>query len=190
MTSKIRSNIFDTAALIIIDVQQGFSDPRWGKRNNPNAESNIALILERWRKTKRPLYHIKHDATEPNSTLRADRPGNKIKDIVAPKGHERVITKTVNSALIGTPLEAELREYGTETLVIVGLTTDHCISTTVRMAGNLGFTVYVVSDATATFERHGFNGKHYTAEAMHEHALVSLQDEFATITTTEEVVKD
>ncbi len=172
-------------ALIIIDVQKGFDEPKFGIRNNPFAEENIAKLLKAWRKAKRPVFHIKHDSTEPNSPLRPYLSGNEIKDIVKPKMNEPLIVKNVNSAFIGTDLEKRLRENEIKTLVIVGLTTDHCVSTTVRMASNLGFKVYVVSDATATFDRKGFTGKHYSAEEMHELAMVSLQNEFATIVDTQ-----
>lgn len=175
-------------ALIIIDVQKGFDEPNWGIRNNPFAEANIAKLLYAWRLAKRPVFHIKHDSTEPNSPLRPNLPGNEIKDIVKPKGNEPLIIKNVNSALIGTDLEKRLREKGITTLVILGLTTDHCVSTTARMAANLGFKVHVVSDATATFNRKGFNGKNYSAEEMHEMALVSLQNEFATIIDTKSLM--
>ncbi len=35
------------AALIIIDVQEAFDEPRWGHRNNPDAEANIARLIRR-----------------------------------------------------------------------------------------------------------------------------------------------
>ena len=188
--NKKKLKINQNTALIIIDVQKGFDEPKWGVRNNFFAEENIAKLLEVWRMTKRPIFHIKHDSTEPNSPLRPNLPGNEIKDIVKPQASEHLIIKNVNSAFIRTDLEKRLRENEIKTLVMVGLTTDHCVSTTARMASNLGFTVYVVSDATATFDREGFNEKHYSAEQMHELALVSLQNEFATIIDAESLIQN
>ena len=168
-------------ALIIVDVQKGFDDPIWGRRNNPQAESNIARLLEAWRRAGRPLFHIQHRSHEKNSPLNPESPGFEIKDAVKPRPGEPVIQKSVNSAFIGTDLEARLRQKGLKTVVITGLTTDHCVSTTARMAGNLGFDTYVVSDATATFDRVGPDGKRYSTEEIHATSLASLHDEFATV---------
>ena len=52
------------------------------------------------------------------------------------------------------------------------------------MAGNLGFKTFIVSDATATFNKKGIDGQHYSAALIHETALASLNGEFATVTTT------
>ena len=177
-------------ALIIIDVQDGLDDPRLGKRNNPNAESNMALLLAEWRIQQHPIFHVQHMSTNPNSTLRPNQPGNAIKRIVAPQDDEPVIHKTVNNAFVGTDLENCLREEGIQAVVIVGLTTEHCVSTTVRMASDLGFTTYVVGDATACHDHNGYDGVYYPAETVHSIALVSLQDEFATILTTDQVLSE
>lgn len=179
----------EKTALLVIDVQEAFKDARCGRRNNDDAEANIGRLLKEWRVQKRPIVHIKHDSTSPESLLRPGAPGNEIQEIAQPCAGEVLITKSVNSAFIGTDLHELLQKSGVDTLVIAGLTTDHCVSTTTRMAANLGYSVYLVADATATYERTGFDGKNYSAEEMHHSALVSLQGEFASIVTTEQLVR-
>lgn len=175
-------------ALLLIDVQQAFDDPSWGERNNPDAEQRIADLLAAWRAAGRPVIHVQHLSLEPRSTLREDAPGHAFKAEALPIAGEPVFRKHVNSGFIGTDLEAHLRANGIESLVMVGITTDHCVSTTVRMAGNLGFTVTVVEDATATFERRGPDGTRYTADLMHRAALASIHGEFATVRSTKDVL--
>lgn len=173
------------AALILIDVQNHFDDPTLGRRNNPNAEENMAALLNMWRITNRPIIHIQHIG---NPSL-PHHPGRDIKAIVAPLPTEPVMVKNVNSAFIGTNLESYLREHRIQTLVIAGLTTEHCVSTTTRMAKNLGFSPYIVADATATFDSMSFDGKLYKAEDVHNMALVHLHDEFAIVIHTKEVLE-
>jgi nicotinamidase-related amidase len=175
-------------ALILIDIQQGFDDPRWGRRNNPRAESNAAQLLSEWRNRRAPIFHVQHSSRFPDSPLRPDQPGWEIKKEVAPQGGETRLTKNVNSCFIGTPLEQELRKKHVTDVVVCGLTTDHCVSTTVRMAANLGFNVYVPFDATATFDRVGPDGQKYSAQQMHQTALASLHDEFATVASSDEII--
>ncbi|MEO5816270.1 MAG: cysteine hydrolase family protein [Gemmatimonadaceae bacterium] len=178
------------AALLLIDVQQGLDEPRWGARNNPEAERRIADLLAAWRAAKRPVIHVQHLSTEPDSPLRPDRPGYAFKVEATPIDGEPVFQKNVNSAFIGTDLETHLRDRGIDSLVIAGITTDHCVSSTTRMAGNLGFSVTVVEDATATFDRVGPDGTHYTADLMHRAALASLHGEFATVRATRDILVD
>jgi nicotinamidase-related amidase len=177
-------------ALVIIDVQKGFDDPGWGRRNNLNAETNITRLLHIWRQTGRPIFHIQHLSQSPLSPLRAGSPGWEFKDSVRPYGSEPVIQKKVNSAFIGTGLEERLRQEGITTVVIVGLTTNHCVETTTRMAGNLGFDTNLVSDATATFDRQGPDGVLHTAEEIQAITLTNLHQEFATIVTTDDVARN
>jgi nicotinamidase-related amidase len=177
-----------STALLLVDVQQGFDDPRWGSRNNPEAEARMARLLAAWRDRGLPVIHIQHCSTDPDSPLRLDQPGSALKEATGPRPGELVIQKRVNSAFIETPLEDHLEREGISTLVVVGLTTDHCVSTTVRMAGNLGFTVFLVSDATATFARGGVDGQWYPAEAIHQIHLASLHGEFCTVLSCAEVL--
>lgn len=181
-------NLPRDAALVLIDVQEGFDDSRWGPRNNPGAEAAMANLLAAWRETGRPVLHVQHSSTEPDSPLRPDAPGHALKLFARPREGEPLFQKQVNSAFIGTGLEEHLRARGLQTLVLVGLTTDHCVSTTTRMAGNLGFTVTVVENATATFDRRGPDGTLYEADLMHRAALASLHGEFATVRPASEVL--
>jgi nicotinamidase-related amidase len=181
-------SIIENTALLLIDVQAGFEDPVWGSRNNPEAEVNIARLLAAWRAVGRPVYHVQHMSREPASPLRPGQPGNELMAVVQPEADEPVIQKNVNSAFIGTDLEARLREAEINDLVVVGLTTNHCVSTTVRMAGNLGFQTRVVSDATAAFDRQGPDGTHYPADVVHAVSLANLHGEFAQVVFTEDLL--
>lgn len=172
------------AALLVIDVQQAFDLPRWGARNNPEAEVNIARLLSAWRTSGRPVIHVHHESASPAGAFRRGDAGIRTKPEAMPVEGETLYWKTVNSAFIGTSLEADLRQVGVTTLVVVGLTTNHCVSTTVRMAGNLGFDTFVVSDATATFDRIGLDGRMRPAAEVHASALSDLADEFATVVET------
>lgn len=181
-------NLPANAALVLIDVQQGMDDPRWGARNNRGAERQMVRLLSAWRQAGRPVIHVQHLSREPDSPLRPERSGCAFKLETAPLGEEPVFQKQVNSAFIGTALESHLHEGGIEHLVMVGLTTDHCVSTSARMASNLGFSVTVVADATATFDRVSFDGARFTAEQMHRLALASLHSEFATVRLSDEIL--
>lgn len=176
------------SALLIIDVQIGLDDPSLGHRNNPQAESNMAQLLAKWRERRAPVIHIQHRSTERNSPLRPDMPGYGFKQEVQPLPGEKQFSKSVNSAFIGTGLEQYLKRNKISSLVVVGLTTDHCVSTTVRMAANLGFKVTLIADATATFERTGYDGISYSADDIHRINLVSLADEFCTVRSTDELL--
>lgn len=174
--------------LLVIDLQCGFDEPRWGQRNNPSMEQRISELIRAWRTSGRPVVHVRHMSTDPSSSLRPGQPGNSFKVETAPVVGEAVIEKRVNSAFIGTSLESDLRRAGCSGLVTVGLTTNHCVSTTARMAGNLGFATWVVSDATATFDRVGPDGVRHLAEQVHGMALSDLHGEFATVVDTAAVI--
>lgn len=180
--------ISETTALIIIDMQTGFDDPIWGKRNNPHAEENIRLLLELWRQKDQTVIHIQHCSLEDGSPLREGCNGNEFKAEARPIPNEVIMKKSVNSAFIGTELEAYLKNHDHQSLVIVGLTTDHCVSTSTRMAGNLGFSPILVSDATATFDRRGPDGVLYKVEEIHQVHLASLHKEFCEVRTTQSII--
>ena len=177
-------------ALIIVDVQRAFDE--WeaaGKRrNNPDAVARIVDLLAAFRARGAPIFHIRHQGTRPTSSFLPDGTGYAVKDEVRERAGEPVIVKRVNSAFIGTDLESRLRAAGITTLAICGATTNHCVETTTRMAGNLGFDACLVRDATWTFDRIGPDGDAHAAEDIHAMTLANLNGEFARIVTAAEVI--
>lgn len=176
--------------LILIDIQVGFEAPVWGERNNPLAEKHAGRLLRSWRENGLPIVHVKHVSTTPGSPLHGQ--GTEFKPEVQPLPGETVIEKGVNSAFIGTNLDSHLKEIGATDLTICGLTTPHCVSTTTRMAANMGYNVWLVADACASFTSNADvsfdNGPALTAEEIHRSALAHLHTEFATVCLTAEAL--
>lgn len=179
------------AALLIVDFQKAIDDPRWavaGPRNNPDAEANVAVLLAAWRRSGRPVVHVRHDSVEPGSSYTPGTPGHAFKPEAEPLPAETVFGKHTNSAFIGTGLEGWLRERGIGVLVVAGVITNNSVEATVRMAGNLGFDARLVRDASFTFARRDWSGRLWTAEEVHDLSLANLSGEYATITDTAEVL--
>ena len=170
--------------LLVIDVQRAFDDPAWEERNNPDAETRVGGLLAAWRAAGAPVVHVRHESASPDGLFRRGTAAFEFKPEAEPLPGEPVVEKRVNSAFIGTDLEERLRAAGAEKVVVAGLTTDHCCSTTARMADDLGFETWFVADATATHARGGFD-----AETMHQTALASLDGEFTEIMTTAEAIE-
>lgn len=177
-------------ALIVVDVQRAFDE--WeaaGKRrNNPDAVARIADLLKAFRARGAPVFHIRHEGTRPTSSFLPEGSGYAVKDEAREEPGEAVIVKRVNSAFIGTDLEQRLRAGNVTTLAICGATTNHCVETTTRMAGNLSFDAGLVRDATWTFDRVGPDGDRHSAEAIHAMTLSNLNGEFARVVTAEDVI--
>jgi nicotinamidase-related amidase len=181
-------NVPMSAALILVDLQRAVDHPSWGPRNNPHAERNAALLLNRWRQFGRPIYHVRHDSTEPNSTFRPGQPGNEFKPEVTPLPNENLVVKRTNSAFVGTDLEVRLRSANHGPLFVVGVSTSNSVEATVRMAGNLGFTTYLVEDAAFTFDRTDWGGRPRSAQEVHDMSLANLDGEYCTVVTTAKVL--
>jgi nicotinamidase-related amidase len=176
-------------ALLVLDVQKGFDDPFWGDRNNPQAEENILKLLTEWRKRGWEVIYSQHLSLLPKSPLNyQNRTGVEFKEIIKPLPQEVVFQKNVNSAFIGTELESYLRDKLITSVMITGLSTQHCVSTTTRMSGNLGFETFLVEDATAAYEITDHNGTTHTPEDVHKYEIAALHKEFATIVDTNEVL--
>ncbi len=179
-------------ALVLVDIQAAFDSPHWGARNNPRAEDNAGLLLAHWRAAGAPVFHVRHLSTDPASPLHPETGRIDFHAAVTPLDGEPVYDKSVNSAFIGTSLEADLRMRGIDRLVICGLTTPHCVSTTVRMAANLGFAVELVHDACAAVAQNANaswrDGGKADPKFIHQAALDHLHGEFADVVGVEDVL--
>ena len=172
------------SVLLLIDLQQAIDHPSWGVRNNPCAEDHVRRLLRHWRDRGWPVWHVRHDSTDPSSHYKPGQPGNDFKPEALPIAGEIVIAKQTNSAFIGTDLERRLRTNGHQDIVIAGVITNNSVEATVRMAGNLGFNTYLVADACFTFARHDWDGRFRNAEAVHAMSLANLDGEYCVVIST------
>eukprot|EP01113_Clastostelium_recurvatum_P040782 TRINITY_DN6383_c0_g1_i2.p1 TRINITY_DN6383_c0_g1~~TRINITY_DN6383_c0_g1_i2.p1 ORF type:complete len:216 (+),score=62.67 TRINITY_DN6383_c0_g1_i2:45-692(+) len=189
-----------STALVIIDMQRGFLHPTYwgGKRNNPHLEEVCLRLLNKYRDQKWPIIHVHHHSNTPGSPLSPNLPdpsGNTgYSEVDAlegfePRGAEIKVIKTVNSSFIGTNLTGILAQMGVKDLILVGLTANHCVNTTARMAGNLGYSAVVVGDGVACFPRLAWDGKgEIDADTVQHIALSTIHNEFCTVMGSEELL--
>lgn len=176
-----------TTALLLIDLQQAIDDPQWsrhGPRNNPDAPACQAALLRHWRARGSPVIHVRHDSTAFGSPYAPGTPGHAFLGHAVPLAGESVVAKSVNSAFIGTGLEALLRAAGIDTLVVAGVITNNSVEATVRMAGNLGFRVLLVEDACFTFALRDRAGTVHDAALVHALSLANLDPEYCRVIDT------
>lgn len=176
------------AVLIPIDVQRGFDFPPWGRRNNPEMEENGRTLLASWRQAGKPIIHVRHDSVWPDSPLRPKHEGNAFRPGFEPKQGEPIVPKSVNCAFLGTDLDLRLRRIGADAVVLFGVSTDMCVSTTARIASNLEYRTVIVGDACFCFDQRGRDGGMISADAIHDAHLATLQAEFGEVVETARVV--
>jgi len=97
---------------------------------------------------------------------------------VAPEGDEIIINKTASGVFNSTNLEIVLGNLGISALVIAGVYTDECVSTTARHACDLGFDTIVVDDACAS-----------VTQDRHNWTIATLRDRYARILSTDDLIK-
>lgn len=176
-------------ALIVIDMQRCMTSPAAGARNNPGAERIICDLLQAWRAAPAPVVHVRHICRTPGSPFWPGQPGVEFQPELAPLPTEHVVEKNVPDAFVQTGLERWLHSRGVHRVVLVGVSTNNSVEASARSAGNLGFTTYVVADATFAFAKSDFDGVHRTAQEVHAMSLANLHGEYATVTTSTELLR-
>ena len=178
---------WDRAVLLPIDMQQAFDGPEWPRRWNPDVDANGLALLAAWRAAGRPIIHVRHDSVQPGSSLSAGSPGNAFRPGFDPLPGEALVTKGVNSAFIGTDLNLRLKRLGAKHVVTFGISTDMCVSTTVRTGSNMGWDMVLVPDACDCFDLPDGQGGTVPAEEVQRAHVATLAFEFAKIMNTAEL---
>lgn len=179
---------FERAVLLPIDMQLAFDDPQWPPRWNNEVDKNGLALLARWRETGRPIIHVRHDSITKGSTLHPDSPGNGFRPGFGPRGDEPLVTKGVNSAFIGTDLDLRLKRLGARHVVAFGISTDMCVSTTIRTGANMGWDMILADDASDCFELPDGKGGIIAAEAVQAAHVATLGFEFCRVMPTRELL--
>ncbi len=180
-------NLHSSAALLIIDMQQGINHPKLGPRNNPQAEANMLQLLQAWRRTQRPVMHVRHFSVSPGSVFWPQQVGVEYQPAFLPLEGEAQLQKQVPDAFCDSSLEQWLNDQGIRQVVIVGVVTNNSVESSARSGGNLGFEVIVPHDACFTFDQADFFGTPRTAQEVHAMSLANLHGEYATVLATEDI---
>jgi nicotinamidase-related amidase len=185
----LRAPITADAVLLAIDMQRGFDAPgRPALGARPDAPA--LRLIAAWRASGRTVIHVRHDSVEPGSVFAPGRPGNAFREGFSPLPGEALVVKSVNAAFIGADLDLRLRRLGASTVVAFGMTTDMCVSTTVRVGANLGYRMIVAADACATYDQPGLDGVVISGATMHAAHLATLANEFAEVAAVDAIVAD
>jgi len=162
-------------ALILIDIQNDyFASGQLALDGANEASEKAGKLLNIFREQGLSIVHIQHENTKPEmGFLLPGSHGQKIHASVNPKNSETCFTKHHPNAFWQTELEDYLKEKNIEHVVIVGMMTHMCVSSTTRAAMERGFLTTLIQDACATREIE-FDGVVIPAETVHQTALAEL----------------
>ena len=178
----------DHAVLLPIDMQRAFDGPPWPRRWNASVDANGLTLIRRWREAGRPIIHVRHDSVMEGSSLAPGSEGNRFRDGFEPREGEQLVTKSVNSAFIGTDLDLRLRRLGARHVVTFGISTDMCVSTTVRTGANMGWDMVLAEDACDCFDLPDGKGGTLPAETVQAAHVATLGFEFCRVFSARDLV--
>lgn len=183
--------MFDPNGLVLvpIDMQCAFDLPGRPRRWNADLDRNGLALLGAWRARGWPIIHVRNDSLDIDSWFHPSHPGNAFRPGFEPAPGEGLVAKTVNCAFIGTDLDLRLRHLKSAGIIVLGMRTDMCVSSTARSGANMGWRTVVVGDACDCCDlTDPVSGGLIAAEDAHRVHLATLSDEFAQVVTTREVV--
>lgn len=177
--------------LVLIDIQNDyFKGGKYELVNTEQASKQAYRILKFFREKQLPVFHIRHINLKPDAAFFIpDAKGSEIYKGVFPLPEEDIMIKHRPDSFIGTNLKEELDKKQVDTLVICGMMTHMCIDTTVRAAGNHGFSVTLIEDACATRD---LKWGEVTVSALQVQCayLAALNGSFAKVQNAEEWIRE
>jgi len=168
--------------LLIVDVQNAIADHK--PYLFDNVLSNIRTLLDNFRELKKPVIFIQHDDGI-GSDLEVNTHGWEIVKEITPLPGEKIIPKRFNSAFRETSLENELNDLNIRKLIVVGLQTEKCIDTTIRVAFEKGFEVIIPELTNSTID-----GKFLKAKEIYDHHNDLFNNRFGRVVKLEEVLQE
>lgn len=171
-----------TAALVVIDVQQGmFRIPGFHLHDGEATVDRIAALVARARESRTPVFFVQHDGG-PDHPFHPGKPGFAFHEKLAPRPDDDVTVKHRGSAFHGTDLDARLRAAGIDTLVICGMQSEYCVDSAVRGAVERGYRIVLVADGHTTGDTPVLTGAQIVA-----HANLTLDGSYAQVVPAEQV---
>lgn len=190
MGAKTKEPI-ERSALLVIDVQDSFraDAERWARRSSPAFEANLSRLVEAYRAAELPVIWILH--TDGDGPFRPESGLVRVQEWLQPRDGEPVLHKTTRNAFTSTTLAEVLAGLGVRRLAITGIQTEQCCETTARLAGDLGYDVDFVTEATATFPiTHPETGEQLPVEQIARNTEFALRGRFARIATVKELEEE
>lgn len=176
----------ETSALLVIDVQESFraDEARWASRSNPLFEDNLTRLIEAYRQAGRPVIWVVH--VDGDAFFRPGSPYLRLQPFVEQGEGEPLLRKSTRNAFTSTDLAERLAALGVRRIAITGIQTEQCCETTARVAGDLGYDVDFVTEATLTFPiTHPATGDVQSTDAITRATEFSLRGRFARIATVD-----
>lgn len=185
---------FDTldwsnCAIVFIDYQNEYVDGAMplGQAGS-KAIVNAQRLLDKARKQDIPIFHIAHHGADNGNVFDPLSANVDIVDQLKPLDGEKTITKNHPNAFYDTQLHALISASGKQQVIFAGFMSHMCVSSSVRAAFDLGFQNFVCHDACATRALPDYKRETISAAVMHDTAMAALQDRFAALVATDDLV--
>ncbi len=168
--------------LLIIDAQREYTDGLLPLPGVAAAVEALAGLLEKARKAKAPIVHVRHKGSPTGKAFNPTLSGFEIVKQLTPRDGETIVDKGLPNAFAGTELAKHLAASGRKNLIVGGFMTHMCVSATVRSATDHGFMSTVAADTVATRDLpDATGGATIGADAINRITLAALSDRFAWI---------